>query len=129
MKKFFFLFYVLFPIIAIAQDEIESSKPSFDTEIERRCAILKIEDDIHYDVTITLKSQSPDYFVSDKFRVKVIVKSSDGENVYKKTFKNAYLYIYSDGSIQVGKPKFNQIIISRKDDIWFGVINEKEGIW
>lgn len=45
---------------------------------------------------------------------------------------NRYLYIYSNGQIQVGKPKFNQVIIRRGtlfEDMCFGLIREKEGIW
>ena len=129
MKIFINLLFVLFPFIALAQDNVETSKPSLDTEIVRHCAFMEIEGDFYSNVTITLKSQSPAPFVSDNFRVKVTVKNSDGKNVYKKTFKNSYLYIFSEGEIQVGKPKFNQIMIGKRDDKWWGIIKEKEGIW
>ena len=47
----------------------------------------------------------------------------------EKTFKNCYLYIFSNGQVQVGQPKFNQIVISRAGERWFGEIKEKEGVW
>ncbi len=30
---------------------------------------------------------------------------------WKKTFKNAYLYLFSSGQIQVGQPKFTKILV------------------
>lgn len=136
MKRYFYLF-VLFLLISVpsfAQSgtEPETSKPSFDTEIVRKCASFDIEGKNYRDVLVTIKSISPDYFFTDKYKVKIIVEDENGNRVYRKTLNNAYLYIYSNGQIQVGKPKFNQVIIRRGtllEDMWFGLIREKEGIW
>ena len=76
-----------------------------------------------------MKSTSPDYFITDKYKVKVTVQDKNGKKIYKKTFKNCYLYIFSNGQVQVGQPKFNQIVISRAGERWFGEIKEKEGVW
>ena len=116
-------------VLCYAQDETESSSPSRDTEIVRRCSLMDIEGKYYPDVVVTLKSTSPDYFITDKYKVKVLVKDADGKKVYKKTFSNAYLYIFSSGQVQVGKPKFNQLIISKVGDSWLGEIKEKEGVW
>lgn len=110
-------------------DEPETSLPSTDTEIVRRCSFMDIEGKYYKDCVVTLKSTSPDLFITDKYKVKVLVKDENGKKVYKKTFSNAYLYIYSNGQVQVGKPKFNQVVISRVSDSWFGEIKEKEGVW
>lgn len=110
-------------------DEPEKSFPSIDTEIVRRCSIMDIEGKYYKNVTITLKSTSPDYFITDKYKVKVFVKDEEGKKLYQKTFKNCYLYIFSNGQVQVGQPKFRQILISRVSDDWFGEIKEKEGVW
>ena len=63
--------------------------------------------------------------------MKVIVKDESDKKIYKKTFKNCYLYIFSNGQIQVGKPKFHRIVIRQSwyDNTWCGEIKEKEGIW
>ena len=54
----------------------------------------------------------------------------------KKTFRNVFLYVFSDGQVQVGQPtgkkkSFNQIIITKSasSDDYVGMIREKEGIY
>lgn len=110
-------------------DEPEKSSPSRDTEIVRRFSYMNIEGKYYKNCVVTLKSTSPDYFITDKYKVKVLVKDENGKKVYKKAFSNAYLYIYSNGQVQVGQPKFNQVIIGKAGDTWYGEIKEKEGIW
>ena len=136
MNRYIYIFviFLLMSANCFAQSgtEPETSKPSFDTEIVRKCASLDIEGKDYRDVLVTIKSISPDYFFTDKYKVKIIVEDENGNRVYRKTLNNAYLYIYSNGQIQVGKPKFNQVIIRRGalfEDMWFGLIREKEGIW
>jgi len=110
-------------------DEPEKSSPSRDTEIVCRCPFMNIEGEYYFYVTVTLKSISPDYIFTDKYKVKIIVSDKYGNKIYKKTFKNSYLYIFSNGQIQVGKPKFTQVLITKEDDGWYAEIKEKEGIW
>lgn len=131
MKRFIMLLMACLTMaFSFAQsDDNEMSSPSRDTEIVRRCALMDIEGKYYRDVVVTLKSTSPDYFITDKYKVKVTVQDEDGKKVYKKTFKNCYLYIFSSGQVQVGKPKFNQIVIGKAGDSWFGEIKEKEGVW
>lgn len=135
MKRFLLLVVATLALsCTFAQsDEPEKSLPSHDTEIVRRCFAMNIEGESFFNVVITLKSYDKD---SEPFlgikggpRVKVTVKDNNGKNVYKKTFKNCYLYIFTNGQVQVGKPKFNQVIISKEGERWFGEIKEKEGIW
>ena len=43
--------------------------------------------------------------------------------------KNAYLYVFSDGQIQVGRPKFSQLVIysgKRANKYEKGIIREKK---
>lgn len=130
MKKIILLMLLMLPMAVVAQsEEPEKSSPSRDTEIVRRCSLLDIEGKYYDNVTVTMKSTSPDYFITDKYKVKVTVQDKNGKKIYKKTFKNCYLYIFSNGQVQVGKPKFNQIVISRAGERWFGEIKEKEGVW
>lgn len=131
MKRVVLLLIVFFSFtICFAQiDKIEKSAPSYDTEIVRRCAILCIEGKYYSDVVITMKSVSPDYLFTDCYKVKVTVKDKKGKKIYKKDFIRSYLYIFNNGQIQIGKPKFNQIVIKRDNDYWYGEINEKEGIY
>ena len=131
MKRFILLLVAAMTMVCgFAQsDEPEKSSPSRDTEIARRCLFMDIEGKYYRNCVVTLKSTSPDYFITDKYKVKVLVEDENGKKVYKKTFKNCYLYIFSNGQVQVGQPKFNQIVISRVSDSWFGEIKEKEGVW
>ena len=110
-------------------NEAEESKPSFNTEILRHCEWLDVEGFIFKDVTVTIKSLNKTTLDS---RVKIRVKNSKGKVIYKNTFRNDYLYIFSDGQIQVGIPKFNKLIIypyENEKGKWYGKIRWKEGIW
>ncbi len=134
MKKIILLMLLMLPMAVVAQsEEPEKSSPSWDTEIVRRCTAMNIEGERFDNVVITLKSydknSEPFLGIKGGPRVKVTVKDNNGKKVYKKTFKNCYLYIFSDGEVQVGKPKFNQIIIDKIGRSWYGEIKEKEGIW
>ena len=117
--------------LTLAQNEQETAKPLTDMEVVRKVAYLDIEVEIYENVTILFKSVTPDYFITDKYKVKVKVTNKKGKSVYKKTFKNAFLYVFSDGQIQVGKNNFNQIVVTKPDslDDYIGIIREKEGVY
>ena len=108
----------------------ETVKPLTDTEIMRNVSRMDIEGKVYENVKVTLKSISPDYFFSDKYKVKVTIVDMKGIKVWKKTLKNVYLYVFSDGQIQVGKPNFSKVLIQKNDLGSFnGKIREKEGIY
>ncbi len=132
MKKILiFLVMLTFSIVGFAQSsEPEKAMPMTDTEIVRKCSILDIEGKYYKDVRVTIKSNNPEFILRDS-KVKVIVTDSFGNKVWNKTFKNAYLYVYSKGQIQIGKPNFNQMVIDKDttSEEWMGVIREKEGLY
>ena len=108
----------------------EKTKPLNDSEIMRNVSIMDIEGKEYINVKVTLKSISPDYYFSDKDKVKVTIVDMNGVKVWKKTMKNASLYVFSDGQIQVGRPNFNKILIQKNNSGTFsGKIREKEGIY
>lgn len=111
--------------------EPESAKPLTDTEVVRRVALMDIEGEMFEDVVVTIKSTSPDYFITDKYKVKVTITDSNGKKVWKKTLKNVFLYVFSDGQVQVGKRNFVQILIQKSSITgdFLGKIREKEGIY
>lgn len=117
--------------LSFAQNEPETAKPLTDMEVVRNVAYLDIEGKIYEDVTMTFKSITPDYFISDRYKVKIKVVDKEGKSVYKKTLKNVFLYVFSSGQIQVGKRNFDQIVVKKSsltgDNI--GVIREKEGVY
>lgn len=80
---------------------------------------------------MSFKSITPDYFISDKYKVKVKVVDKNGKPIYKKTLKNVFLYVFSNGQIQVGKKNFDQIVVqkSKSTDENIGIIREKEGVY
>ena len=101
-----------------------------DTEIERNVSRLDIEGKEYKNVKVTFKSISPDYYFSDKHKVKVTIVDMDDKKVWKKTLKNTFLYVFSNGQIQVGRPNFNKILIQKNDSGSFiGKIREKEGVY
>jgi hypothetical protein len=125
------LFFMLSLTLSGFAQEPESARPLTDTEVVRRVAIMDIEGQFFYDVVVTMKSTSPDYLITDKFKVKVTITDSNGKKVWKKTFKNAFLYVFSNGQVQVGKRNFDQILIQKSSltGDFLGKIREKEGIF
>lgn len=117
--------------LVFAQKEPETAKPLTDMEIVRKVAHLDIEGKIYEDVIMTFKSITPDYFISDKYKVKVKVVDKNGKSVYKKTLKNVFLYVFSDGQIQIGRKNFDQIVVQKSSitDNNIGIIREKEGVY
>ena len=114
--------------LAFAQSEPETAKPLTDMEVVRKVAFLDIEGKYYEDVTMSFKSITPDYFIS-KYKVKVKVVDKNGK--YEKTLKNVFLYVFSNGQIQVGKKNFDQIVVqkSKSTDENIGIIREKEGVY
>ena len=135
MKKLIVLliFSLSFGWFVFAQnnnDETEKASPMQNAELIRKVCFLDIEGEVYTDVVVAIKSISPDGFFSDKYRVKVKVTDSNGKTVWNKTMKNAYLYVFSDGQIQIGRPKFSQLVIysgKRANKYEKGIIREKEG--
>ena len=131
-KLLLFLVMLTINIVSFAQNsEPEKAKPMTDTEIVRKCAILDIEGKYYENVTVTIKSNKPDYVWIDKYKVKVTVTDASGNKVWKKTLNNSFLYVFSDGQIQIGKKNFYQMVILRSSSSgnWKGVVREKEGVY
>lgn len=135
MKKILTLLVLLLslhtPLLA-QNGQSEKSVPLHDAEVVRRVLSLDIEGKVYSDVTVFIKSIRPDHFFTDKHKVKVQITDTTNRLIWKKTFKNAYLYVFSNGQVQVGRPKFNQLVIydskfSGKYDR--GIIREKEGVY
>ena len=137
MKKLIVLLIltISFDSFAFAQknnDETEKASPMQNAELIRKVWFLDIEGEMYTDVVVAIKSISPDGFFSDKYRVKVKVTDSNGKTVWNKTMKNAYLYVFSSGQVQVGKPKFDKLVIysdKRANKYEKGIIREKEGVY
>ena len=110
-----------------AQSEPETAQPLFDAEVIRKVSLLDIEGEWYKNVTISFKSN--DDVLNSKVKIKVIDKN--GNIIYKRTFKKSFLYIFSKGQIQIGRPKFNQIIIYKSESYSnnTGIIREKEGVY
>ena len=135
MKKYLVtLFLALCAAISFAQsqgDESEKSRPMRDTKVVRNVTVIDIEGTSYEDVEVTMKSISADYFIFDKDRVKVTIRDKDGKKVWKKTFYNAFMYVFSNGQVQIGKPNFDQLVIFKSTfgNSYNGVIREYEGVY
>ena len=126
MIRLFLLASILLCNILMVAQERETTKPLIGIEIERKVALLDIEGEIYYDVIMTFKSNY-DFFPT----VKVTVTDSEGKKIWKKTLKNVYLYVFSDGQIQVGKQNFVMIVVNKSKERGeiIGQIKEKEGVY
>jgi hypothetical protein len=105
----------------------ETAKPLTDTEIMRNVSSIDIEGKIYENVKVTLKSNSQGIYSSSK--VKVSIVDQNGKKVWNRTLKNVFLYVFSNGQIQVGKPNFNMILIQNYSGSYYGKIREKEGVY
>lgn len=132
MKRFVTILFLMMslPLSGFAQER-ESARPLFDAEVVRKVALMDIEGQLYYDVVVSMKSTSPDYFLTDKFKVKVAITDAKGKKVWKKTLKNVFLYVFSNGQVQVGKTNFDQIVIQKSSltGDFVGQIRVKEGIY
>ena len=130
MKKTLLLFAMLlaFTLNVFAQEE---AKPLIDQEVMRRVALIDIEGTTYENVVVSMKSTSPDGIITDKYKVKVVITDSKGKKIWKKTLKNVFLYVFSNGQVQVGKRGFDQIVIQKSSytDNFVGMVREKEGIY
>ena len=127
-----FLMMLTINIVGFAQsDETEKASPMTDTEIVRKCAILDVEGKLYENVTVTIKSNQPDFYFTDKYKVKVTVTDASGSKVWNKTFKNAFLYVFPNGQVQVGKQNFDKLVIAKSSSTgeWIGMVREKEGVY
>ena len=132
MKKILLLVAMLltFTLNVYAQEK-EKAYPLTDHEVVRRVALIDIEGTTYENVVVSMKSTSPDYFITDAYKVKVVITDSKGKKIWKKTLKNVFLYVFSNGQVQVGKRGFDQILIQKSSytDDFIGKIREKEGIY
>lgn len=130
MKKTLLLFAMLlaFTLNAFAQEE---AKPLIDQEVIRKVALIDIEGATYENVVVSMKSASLDDFITGKNKVEVVITDSKGEKIWKKTLKNVFLYVFSNGQVQVGQRGFNQIVIFKSSltDDFGGIVREKEGIY
>lgn len=131
MKKVLLLMVMFVASITMVAQEPETARPLTDTEVVRRVALLDVEGKYYYDVVMTFKSTTPDYFITDKYKVKVSVKNNEGKTVWKKTLKNVFLYVFSSGQVQVGKQNFDMIVVQKSKETgdFIGIVREKEGVY
>jgi hypothetical protein len=131
MKKVLLLMVMFVASITMVAQEPETARPLTDTEVVRRVALLDVEGKYYFDVVMTFKSTTPDYFITDKYKVKVTVKNNEGKTVWKKTLKNVFLYVFSSGQIQVGKQNFDMIVVQKSKETgdFIGIVREKEGVY
>lgn len=131
MKKVLLLMVMFVASLTMVAQEPETARPLTDTEVVRRVALLDVEGKYYYDVVMTFKSTTPDYFITDKYKVKVSVKNNEGKTVWKKTLKNVFLYVFSSGQVQVGKQNFDMIVVQKSKETgdFIGIVREKEGVY
>ena len=101
MKKiilFIILSFSFLQLPVFAQDEdVEKTTPLYGADIVRNVSLLDIEGVLYDDVEVFIKSSNYPYS-----GVKVKIKNPQGKIIWKRSLK-AYLYVFSNGQVQVGK--------------------------
>lgn len=132
MKNFIAILFLMlsFTMPGLAQEK-ETAKPLTDMEVERKVARMDIEGEIYDNVVVSMKSVSPDYSITNKYRVEVTIRDANGKKIWKKTLRNVFLYVFSGGQVQVGKQNFDQILIQKSSltGDYVGWVREKEGVY
>ena len=130
MKRLFSILALSLCLMSASAQEKESVHPVMgQVEIARICDVVDIEGSIVKDAVIYLKTGKTAFSYSISNKVDVKVKQGK-KTIFHKKLKNAYLYIFSNGQVQVGQPRINNIIIGRDSDgSIVGQIRIMEGIW
>ena len=131
MKKVFVVFLFIFSTVStFAQSEGESVKPIGGITLYRNVSLAAIEQNNYLDEIVKFKAaELGDYFTNG---VKVVVVDNNtGKKIYRKRFSKSYLYVFSDGTIEVGKGNaLTQIILFKyKDGSGWGMILKERGIY
>lgn len=130
MKKVFVVFLFIFSTVStFAQSEGESVKPIGGITLYRNVSLAAIEQNNYLDVIVKFKAaELGDYFTNG---VVVVVDNNTGKKIYRKRFSKSYLYVFSDGTIEVGKGNaLTQIILFKyKDGSGWGMILKERGIY
>ena len=130
MKKILLLFAMLltFTLNVFAQ---EKANPVTDHEVVRRVALIDVEGTTYENVVVSMKSASLDDYIKGENKVEVVITDSKGKKIWEKALKNVFLYVFSNGQVQVGQRGFNQIVIFKSSltDDFGGIVREKEGIY
>lgn len=108
--------------------ETESAKPTLDVSVKRNISYALIEGIPFYNVTASIKAWDG-YWIKG---VRIIVRDNwTGKRIYKKSFPKAFLYGFSDGTLQIGQGNvLIQTIIFKDSDTkeWYMQI-KKKGIY
>lgn len=132
------LLTILFFVLSCSIFGQETTSPIHDTEVVRKVATLDIEGKLYNNVVVSLQAVSPQIisykspmFNSPHYKVVITVRNEKKKQVWKKTLKEAYLYVFKNGQVQVGQQNFVQVLIdkSSETDSFIGKIREKEGIF
>ena len=140
MKRLLIFFSFMFAstYAAFAQEAVqpvlESAKPVKNAEVIRKVSEIDVEGTIYENVTVKMKSKTHSAYYSTKDKVVITITDMLGKTLWKKTFKNVFLYVFSDGQVQIGQGKFVQALIEKLPQPlpagdFKGKIREKVGIF
>lgn len=118
----------------ISQPAMESAKPVKNAVVVRKLSEIDVEGTKYENVTVTMKSKTRSEYYSTKDKVQITITDMLGKTLWKKTFKNVFLYVFSDGQVQIGQGKFVQALIEKlpqplSSGDFKGKIREKVGIF
>ena len=139
MKKILLLFAMLlaFTLNVSAQEltlnvfERKEANPVTDQKVVRKVALIDIEGTTYENVVVSMKSASLDDYIKGENKVEVVITDSKGKKIWEKALKNVFLYVFSNGQVQIAQGGFVQIVIDKlsQTDDFVGMVREKEGIY
>lgn len=125
----FILISLLGSFIAFAQSTVETIKPeNTENDIVRDIDTIDIEGSFYCNVTVHITSMPQSKYVRPYVRVKIVEKGTR-KTILSKTLNGSFLFLFSDGQIQVGRHNLRQIALSKPGKGSAGIVRIKEGIW
>ncbi len=91
--------------------EVESVKPVRNTVVERKVTSIDIDGVTYSNVTVSVQAINHRHY--NHHKVKIAIKDVMGKKLWGKTLKDVYLYVFTDGQVQVGQGTFIQLLIEK----------------
>lgn len=109
MKKLLLLCLMVATILnALAQNKQENNTayPTHGIVLEKDISSAYINGSLYKEISVKLDAADygdRNFFEQEIEGVKITIRDKKGKKIYKKRFKNALLYVFPDGKIQVGR--------------------------
>lgn len=138
MKRLLTLFILITSIVSLSHSqtattpEVQSVKPVRNAMVERKVVAIDVDGVTYENVNVSMQAVNHRYYNRNK--VKIVIRDVMGKKLWSKTFSDVFLYVFSDGQVQVGQGTFIQLLIEKiakptAEGEFKATFREKQGIF